>query len=63
MQIMKYEIRKSSNGKFYWVFIARNGEVVCTSQLLKTKQAARKGLRSNKRSRFAPIIDKTLMKG
>lgn len=60
---MKFEIRKSSNGKFYWVLIARNGEVLCTSQILKRKQSARKSIKAAKKSLFAPVIDKTLTKG
>ena len=60
---MKFEIRVSTDERFYWVFIARNGEIVCTSQLYTSKQAARKGIRSVKRCRFVNILDKTLMKG
>lgn len=60
---MKFEIRVSKNGKYYWVLIARNGEVLCTSQILKRKQNARKSIRAAKKAMFAPVIDKTLTRG
>ena len=60
---MKYEIRKSKNGKFYWVFIASNGEVVCTSQILKRKQSARKSIKAAKKGWRAGVVDKTLTLG
>jgi uncharacterized protein YegP (UPF0339 family) len=57
---MRFEIRKSSNNKFYWVFIAGNNEVVCTSQILKSKQAAKKSIRAAKKAWRAKIVDKSL---
>lgn len=57
----KFEIRIATNRtQWYWVYIAKNGEVLCTSEMLESKQAARKGIRSAKLCVFAPVNDMTI---
>ena len=41
---MKVEIRKSSDGQFYFAIIARNHKTVAVSELYKSKQACKKGI-------------------
>jgi len=54
----KFKIRIASNRiQWYWVYIAGNGEVLCTSELYNSKQAALKGIRSAKLCIFAPVYD------
>ena len=36
----KFVIKRSSNWQYYWVFVASNGEVICTSETYTTKQSA-----------------------
>jgi uncharacterized protein YegP (UPF0339 family) len=40
---MKIEIRAASNGDFYYVIVARNGEDLCTSQMYNRKFSATRG--------------------
>ncbi len=42
----KIEIRKSTNGQFYWRYVATNGEVLCTSETYMSKQGAQNGIQS-----------------
>lgn len=56
---MKFQIKKSSNGKYYFLLRARNGEVIATSEMYATKQACRKGVSSVKLSLFAQVVDLT----
>ena len=44
----KYLIQKSSNGQFYFVLIAKNGEVILTSEMYITKQNCLNGIESVK---------------
>lgn len=37
---MKFEIKQSKNGKFYWRLVGKNGEKICHSQQYTTKQSA-----------------------
>jgi uncharacterized protein YegP (UPF0339 family) len=53
---MKYQIKKSKDNQFFFVLIARNGEIVATSETYQTQQGALKGIRAVKRSLFAPVI-------
>ena len=56
---MKYEIRLSKDGQFYFVLIARNGEIIATSEMYKSKQSCKKGITSVKTSAFAKTVDTT----
>lgn len=57
---MKFIIRFSVNYQFYFVLVSKNNEVLCTSELYKTKQACLKGIKSVRwNSTFALIVDKT----
>lgn len=56
---MKFEIRKSVNGKFYFVFKARNGKTIATSEMYESKQACRKGIKSIRKGMFAKTVDLT----
>jgi uncharacterized protein YegP (UPF0339 family) len=53
---MKFIIKKSMNGQFYFVLKARNGEVLCTSELYTTERMCRKGISAVKKSLFAQIL-------
>lgn len=54
----KFEIKIANNRvQWYWIYIAGNGEVLCTSECYNSKQAARKGIRSAKLCMFAPVYD------
>lgn len=41
-----FEIRKSADKQFYFVLIARNGEVIGTSEMYKAKQSCKRGIDS-----------------
>lgn len=57
---MKFEIHKSKNKQFYFVLVARNGEVILTSETYKSKQSCKEGIRLIKRnSLFAKTKDLT----
>ena len=55
----KFEIRFSrSKRQFYFVLIAANGEIICTSEMYETKAGCRKGIRSvRKNAILSTIID------
>jgi uncharacterized protein YegP (UPF0339 family) len=40
----KYEIKKSSDGQYYFNLVASNGEVVATSERYVTKSNAERGV-------------------
>ncbi|NAW50112.1 DUF1508 domain-containing protein [Elizabethkingia argentiflava] len=44
----KYLIRKSTNGQYWWVLKAGNGETILTSETYTTKQNCLKGVESSK---------------
>lgn len=48
MYLNKYIIEKSSNGQFYFVLTAKNGEVILTSEMYTTKQNCLNGIDSVK---------------
>lgn len=52
-----YEIKKSKNRKFYFVFKARNGEVIVTSEMYESKQSAKHGISVLRKSFFANVVD------
>jgi len=56
----KYEIRwkyREDNSRYWWwVYMAANGEIVCTSQTLKSEAAAHVGIKSVRRGVFNPVV-------
>lgn len=44
----KYVIRKATNGQFWWVLKAGNGETILTSETYTTKQSCLDGVASSK---------------
>ena len=44
----KYDLKKSSNGKFYFNLKAGNGEIILSSQMYSTKDNAMDGIESVK---------------
>ena len=56
----RFELKKSSNGKFRWNLLAANGQVIATSQMYESKQAAQNGIRSVRKSAAdAELVDET----
>jgi hypothetical protein len=39
----EFQVLKAKSGGFYWHLKARNGEIVCSSQVYTTKEACTKG--------------------
>jgi len=57
---MRFVIQSSKDGQFYFVLKARNGEVIATSEMYKSKQACKNGLKAVRRiALFASIVDLT----
>lgn len=42
----KFQVKKARNGKYYFNYLAANGEIVLTSQMYASKVTARKGITS-----------------
>jgi len=42
----KFQVKKARNGKFYFNYLAANGEIVLTSQMYASKVTAKKGIAS-----------------
>lgn len=42
----RYELKESSNDKYYWNLKATNGQVICSSQMYASKAGAEKGIAS-----------------
>ena len=42
----KFQVQKARNGKFYFNYLAANGEIVLTSQMYASKATAKKGIAS-----------------
>ncbi|MDA7950922.1 MAG: YegP family protein [Pirellulaceae bacterium] len=42
----KFELKKSKNDQFYFNLTAKNGQVIATSEMYTTKDAAENGIRS-----------------
>ena len=54
----KFEVLKSKNKQFYFVFKAENGETLFTSETYKSKQACKDTIKVLKRSSlFSKTID------
>ena len=62
MAFPKFEIKKSSNDKYYFNLRSKgNGEIVATSEMYNTKQACKNGIAAVKRDApFAEIEDTTI---
>lgn len=39
-----YEVREAKNGEFYWVMLAKNHEVLATSETYTRKEDAERGI-------------------
>lgn len=54
----KFEILKTKNKQFYFVFKSTNGEVLLTSETYKSKQSCKKAIKAIKiNSLFSKTID------
>ena len=42
----KFEIKPATNGQWYWVFKAKNGQTLCTSETYTSYQNAKNGILS-----------------
>lgn len=49
----KFELKKSKNGQFYFNLTASNGQVIATSEMYVSKDAAENGIASVKKN--APV--------
>lgn len=50
MDFPKFEIKKSSNGKFYFNLRSKgNGQVIATSEMYNSKQSCKDGIEAVKR--------------
>lgn len=47
---MQYRIKKSTDNKYYWTFIATNGKIIVTSETLDSHSACLIGIQISKRS-------------
>lgn len=57
----RFEIRRSTDGQFYFVLIAPNNEVIATSEMYKNKDGCKNGIAAVKKyGPTAPIEDKTI---
>ena len=62
MAFPKFEIKKSSNSKFYFNLKSKgNGEIIATSEMYNSKQSCKDGIAAVKRdARDAEIDDTTI---
>lgn len=57
---MRFVIQSSKDGQFYFVLKASNGEIIATSEMYKSKQSCKNGLKAVKRiALFASVVDLT----
>ena len=57
----QYNLRNSSDGKFYFVVKAGNGEIIAVSEMYESKQAAQQGIEAlQKNAHSEKIVDSTL---
>lgn len=57
----KFVIKQSVFSKkkvryYWWVYVAPNGEIVCSSQVLGSRAACKKGIRSVKRGFMSRVV-------
>jgi hypothetical protein len=58
MSKANFVIRRSKDKQYYWVFVASNGEDICTTEMYTTKQSAKHSIDLiQKEARDAGIID------
>lgn len=57
---MKFEIKKSKNSQFYFNLLARNNEIVATSEMYTRKENALKTARLIAEETYKGIIDYTI---
>jgi hypothetical protein len=56
---MRFEIRRSSNGQFYWLIVGANGEIMAQSETMTAKASCQSAIARVKASAAtAPITDK-----
>lgn len=60
----KFELKKSSNGKFFFNLLAGNGQTVLTSEMYESKPSALNGIESVKKNatdagRFEALVNKS----
>jgi uncharacterized protein YegP (UPF0339 family) len=56
----KFEIKKSANGQFHFNLKAGNGEIIATSEMYNSKDAAKNGIESVKSNApSAEVVDLT----
>ncbi|PWE16699.1 DUF1508 domain-containing protein [Marinicauda salina] len=53
----KFELKKSSNGKIYFLLKASNGQVIAQSEMYESKAAAMNGIESVKSNAPGAQID------
>jgi len=54
----KFEIKKSSNGKYHFNLKAGNGEIIATSEMYESKASAKNGIESVKKNApKAEVVD------
>lgn len=58
----KFELKKSSNGKFFFNLLAGNGQIVLTSEMYESKPSALNGIESVKKNagdakRFEKLVN------
>jgi uncharacterized protein YegP (UPF0339 family) len=55
---MRFEIRSSANGQFFWVIIGGNGEVMAQSETMGAKASCQSAIESVKENAAAaPVSD------
>lgn len=59
----KFELKKASNGKFFFNLLAGNGQIVLTSEMYEAKASALNGIESVKKNagdaaRFEKLVNK-----
>lgn len=60
----KFELKKSSNGKFFFNLLAGNGQIVLTSEMYEAKPSALNGIESVQKNapdakRFERLVNKS----
>jgi uncharacterized protein YegP (UPF0339 family) len=50
----KFELKKSSNGKFFFNLLAGNGQVILTSEMYESKASAQNGIESVRKNAKDP---------
>jgi uncharacterized protein YegP (UPF0339 family) len=57
---VRFEIRRSSNGQFYWLIVGGNNEVMATSETIVSKASCESAIARVKASAAsAPVSDRS----